>query len=76
MRVPRVRLRIPHTLVLAAALLVASAAPSAAAPGQLDPSFGAGGTVVTEFPSSYSGAHAVAVPEPVNISETPSRVVY
>src|SRR5206468_7556291 len=43
------------------ALLVVSAVPSAAAPGQLDPSFGAGGTVVTQFPSSYSGAHAVAV---------------
>jgi uncharacterized delta-60 repeat protein len=61
MRVPRVRLRIARMLVLAAALMVASAVPSAAAPGQLDPSFGAGGTVVTEFPSSYSGARAVAV---------------
>jgi len=61
MRVPRVKLRIVRTLVLAAALMVASAVPSAAAPGQLDPSFGAGGTVVTEFPSSYSGARAVAV---------------
>jgi uncharacterized delta-60 repeat protein len=61
MRVPRARLRIAHTLVLAAALLVASAVPAAAAPGQLDLSFGAGGTVVTEFPSSYSGARAVAV---------------
>jgi len=61
MRVPRVRLRIACTLVLAAALMVASAVAAAAAPGQLDPSFGAGGTVVTEFPSSYSGARAVAV---------------
>ena len=61
MRVLRARLRIAHTLVLAAALLVAFAAPSAAAPGQLDPSFGVGGTVVIEFPSSYSGARAVAV---------------
>jgi uncharacterized delta-60 repeat protein len=61
MRVPRARLRITYTLVLAAALMAASAVPSAAAPGQLDPSFGAGGTVVTEFPSSYSGARAVAV---------------
>lgn len=61
MRVPRVRLRIAHTLALAAALMVASAVAAAAAPGQLDPSFGAGGTVVTEFPSSYSGARAVAV---------------
>jgi uncharacterized delta-60 repeat protein len=61
MRVPRARLRITHTLVLAAALLVASAVPAAAAPGQLDPSFGAGGTVITEFPSSYSGARAVAI---------------
>jgi uncharacterized delta-60 repeat protein len=61
MRVPRVRLRIVRTLVLAAALMVASAVAAAAAPGQLDPSFGAGGTVVTEFPSSYSGARAVAV---------------
>jgi uncharacterized delta-60 repeat protein len=48
-------------LVLAVALLVASAVPAAAAPGQLDPSFGAGGTVIIEFPSSYSGARAVAV---------------
>ena len=61
MRVPRVRLRIVRTLALATASMVASAVPSAAAPGQLDPSFGAGGTVVTEFPSSYSGARAVAV---------------
>lgn len=61
MRVPRARLRITHTLVLAAAVIVASAVPAASAPGQLDPSFGAGGTVVTEFPSSYAGAHAVAV---------------
>jgi uncharacterized delta-60 repeat protein len=61
MRVPRARLRLTHTLVLAAAGMVASAVPAAAAPGQLDPSFGAGGTVVTQFPSSYAGAHAVAV---------------
>jgi uncharacterized delta-60 repeat protein len=61
MRVSRVRLRIMHALVPAAALLVASAVPAAAAPGQLDPSFGVGGMVVTQFPSSYSGAHAVAV---------------
>jgi uncharacterized delta-60 repeat protein len=61
MRGSRARLRIPSTLVLASALLVACAAAAAAAPGQLDPSFGAGGTVVTEFPSSYSGARAVAV---------------
>jgi len=61
MRVPRARLRIVYTLGLAAALVVAYAVPSAAAPGQLDPSFGAGGTVVTEFPSSYSGARDVAV---------------
>jgi hypothetical protein len=50
-----------RTLVLAVAVLVALAVPAAAAPGQLDPSFGAGGTVVTEFPSSYAGARAVAV---------------
>jgi uncharacterized delta-60 repeat protein len=56
-----VRLRIARTFALAAALMVASAVAAAAAPGQLDPSFGAGGTVVTEFPSSYSGARAVAV---------------
>jgi uncharacterized delta-60 repeat protein len=61
MRVPRARLPIGHMLVLAVALLVASAVPAAAAPGQLDPSFGAGGTVIIEFPSSYSGARAVAV---------------
>jgi uncharacterized delta-60 repeat protein len=61
MRISRARLRITYTLVLAAALLVAAAVPAAAAPGQLDPSFGAGGTVVTEFPFSYSGARAVAI---------------
>jgi uncharacterized delta-60 repeat protein len=61
MSIPRARLRIAHTLMLAAALLVAFAVPSAAAPGQLDPSFGAGGTVVSEFPASYSGAHALAI---------------
>src|SRR6266508_1150910 len=61
MRVPRVRLRIARTLALAAALMVASAVAAAAAPGQLDPSFGSGGTVVTQFPSTYSGARAVAV---------------
>jgi uncharacterized delta-60 repeat protein len=60
-RIPWGKLRIAHMFVLAAVLLVASALPSAAAPGQLDPSFGVGGTVVTEFPSSYSGARAVAV---------------
>jgi uncharacterized delta-60 repeat protein len=47
--------------VLAVAVLVALAVPAAAAPGQLDPSFGVGGTAVTQFPSSYAGAHAVAV---------------
>jgi uncharacterized delta-60 repeat protein len=61
MRISRARLRVTYTLVLAAALLVACAVAAAAAPGQLDPSFGAGGTVVTEFPSSYSGARAVAI---------------
>jgi len=44
-----------------AAVAVLSAAPAAAAPGQLDPSFGSGGTAITQFPSSYSGARAVAV---------------
>lgn len=53
--------RTGSALVLAAAAVVAFAVPSAALPGQLDPSFGAGGIVVTEFPSSYSGARAVAV---------------
>jgi uncharacterized delta-60 repeat protein len=53
--------RMVWTTVLAAAVVVALAAPSAAAPGQLDSSFGTGGTVVTEFPSSYSGARALAV---------------
>jgi uncharacterized delta-60 repeat protein len=61
MRISRARLGITYTLVLAAALLVAAAVPAAAAPGQLDPSFGAGGTVVTEFPFSHSGARAVAI---------------
>jgi len=53
--------RTGSALVLAAAAVVAFAAPSAALPGQLDPSFGAGGMVVTEFPSSYSGGRAVTV---------------
>jgi uncharacterized delta-60 repeat protein len=53
--------RMARAVVLAATLVVMLAVPSAAAPGQLDPSFGAGGTVVTEFASSYSGARAVAV---------------
>jgi len=53
--------RMGSAVVLAAAAVVAFAVPSAALPGQLDPSFGAGGTVVTEFPSSYSGGRAVAV---------------
>src|SRR5919108_1478765 len=48
-------------LLLAAALVVVAGVPSLAASGQLDPSFGAGGVVVTEFPASYSGARAVAV---------------
>jgi uncharacterized delta-60 repeat protein len=61
MSVPHARLRLAHTPILAVAVLVAFAVPAAAAPGQLDPSFGAGGTVVTEFASSYSGARAVAV---------------
>jgi uncharacterized delta-60 repeat protein len=53
--------RLVGPVVIAAASLVAFAMPSVAAPGQLDPSFGAGGTVITEFPSSFSGARAVAV---------------
>jgi uncharacterized delta-60 repeat protein len=61
MSVPPARLRLPHTLMLAAALIIAFAVPAAAVPGQLDPSFGAGGTAVTEFPSSYSGARALAI---------------
>jgi len=61
MRVLQGMLRVAGTVVPAAALVVASAVPSAAAAGGLDPSFGTGGTVVTEFPSSYSGARAVAV---------------
>ena len=56
--------RISCTVALATVLVLAavgSATPAAAAPGQLDPSFGSDGTVVTQFPSSYSGARAVAV---------------
>jgi uncharacterized delta-60 repeat protein len=52
---------VPVVVVVAAALVIAVAVPSAAAPGRLDPAFGAGGTAVTEFPSSYAGARAVAV---------------
>ena len=53
--------RTAQAAVTALALLVWSAAPAAAAPGQLDTSFGAGGTVMTQFPDSYSGARAVAL---------------
>jgi uncharacterized delta-60 repeat protein len=53
--------RLAGTVVAAMVSVVAFAMPSVAAPGQLDPSFGVGGTVITEFPSSYSGARAVAV---------------
>ena len=53
--------RLAGAVVVAMVSVVAFALPSVAAPGQLDPSFGAGGTVITEFPSSYSGARAVAV---------------
>jgi uncharacterized delta-60 repeat protein len=53
--------RISYTALATAAAVAAAAAPAAAAPGQLDTSFGSGGTVVTQFPSSYSGARAVAV---------------
>ena len=56
----RVR-RLTGVAVAAMVSVVAFAMPSMAAPGQLDPTFGAGGTVITEFPSSYSGARAVAV---------------
>jgi uncharacterized delta-60 repeat protein len=53
--------RLVGPVVAAAVSVVVFAMPSVAAPGQLDPSFGAGGTVITEFPSSSSGARAVAV---------------
>jgi len=53
--------RLAGAVVVAMVSVVAFALPSVAVPGQLDPSFGAGGTVITEFPSSYSGARAVAV---------------
>jgi uncharacterized delta-60 repeat protein len=53
--------RTAGALPLAAALVVMLSVPSLATPGQLDPSFGAGGVAVTQFPSSYSGARAVAV---------------
>ena len=53
--------RLAGVVVAAMVSVVAFASPSVAAPGQLDPTFGAGGTVITEFPSSYSGARAVAV---------------
>jgi uncharacterized delta-60 repeat protein len=53
--------RLVRALVMATGLVAVVAVPSAAVPGQLDPRFGAGGTVVTEFPSSYAGARAVAV---------------
>jgi uncharacterized delta-60 repeat protein len=53
--------RLAGAVVVAMVSVVAFALPSVAAPGQLDPSFGAGGTVIIEFFFSYSGARAVAV---------------
>jgi uncharacterized delta-60 repeat protein len=53
--------RLAGVVVAAMVSVVAFALPSVAAPGQLDPTFGAGGTAITEFPSSSSGARAVAV---------------
>jgi uncharacterized delta-60 repeat protein len=61
MRLVQVTLHTAQTIAVASALVLVSAAPVAAAPGQLDMSFGASGTVVTEFPASYSGARAVAL---------------
>ena len=57
----RASLQTAQAVVAACALALVSAVPAMAAPGELDPSFGAGGTVVTDFPDSYSGARAVAV---------------
>jgi uncharacterized delta-60 repeat protein len=53
--------RLAGVVVAAMVSVVAFALPSVAAPGQLDPTFGAAGTAITEFPSSFSGARAVAV---------------
>jgi uncharacterized delta-60 repeat protein len=53
--------RISYTALATVVVVVGAAAPAVAAAGELDPSFGSGGTVVTQFPSSYSGARAVAV---------------
>ena len=61
MHLVQATVRTAQAAVTASILLVGSAAPSAAAPGQLDLSLGAGGTVVTEFPDSYAGARAVAL---------------
>ena len=61
MHLVQATVRTAQAAVTALVLLVGSAAPAAAAPGQLDLSFGADGTVVTEFPDSYAGARAVAL---------------
>ena len=61
MHLVQATVRTAQAAVTGLALVVWSAAPSAAEPGQLDMSFGAGGTVKTQFPDSYAGVRAVAL---------------
>jgi uncharacterized delta-60 repeat protein len=57
---PRLPLRSPRSLVLGVTLLVQLAArPLAAAPGDLDPTFGVGGVVTTDITSGDETAFAV-----------------
>jgi len=63
MYIPACRPRAVRWLLLVAGLLVwqlAAAGPAAAAPGQLDPSFGGDGKVTTDF-NSQAGANALAL---------------
>lgn len=61
MGLARATRRTAQAAVAALALMVTSAVPATAAPGQVDASFGASGTVLTQFPDSYSGGRAVAL---------------
>jgi uncharacterized delta-60 repeat protein len=61
-RTSRARARVALALAAASVLVVAPASSAVAAPGDLDASFGTGGTVVTQYPDSHSvGPTSVAV---------------
>ncbi|MGH9034909.1 MAG: calcium-binding protein, partial [Acidimicrobiia bacterium] len=50
-----------RTPLLAVALMALAVMPAAAAPGDLDTSFGVGGVLTTNFGGTYDWAYAVAV---------------